>query len=216
MVHFSSDTIPPHDLDTVRGNISIQYSQREPIRDPDQPGVVYLDVVRLSDLRYAKTEIDRKTACCGREDSMDCVVWEGLVSPPRPHAHALFQLCVPFDGDGVGRGERTVPQEDRAILLRLNLNRTGIADERGLRELVRAADLPYVGPAVLALPNGGGGDRVQHSPVHILISRIGVPDLGRQRRADLRAEEHEDGDGEEEENKNRDGDFAFHTVIPCS
>ncbi len=56
MVHFSSDTIPPHDLDTVRGNISIQYSQREPIRDPDEAGVVSLDVVHLRDLRRRVSE----------------------------------------------------------------------------------------------------------------------------------------------------------------
>jgi hypothetical protein len=56
MVHFSSDTIPPHGLDTVRGDISIQCSQSEPIRDPDEAGVVPLDVVHLRDLRRAVSE----------------------------------------------------------------------------------------------------------------------------------------------------------------
>lgn len=100
-----------------------------------------------------------------------------------------------------------------SVRLMLDRDGNGVQHEGGFRELVRTADAPCVPLPVLARPDRAHGDRGHELTVRLRHDGVFVPDLRRERGADLRSERHEDGDGHEEGNENGDSENSFHFIL---
>ena len=101
-----------------------------------------------------------------------------------------------------------------SVRLMLDRDGDGVHHEGGFREFVRTADAPCVPLPVLARPDRAHGDRGHEPTVRLRHDGVFVPDLRRERGADLRSERYEDGDGREEGNENGDSENSFH-FVPC-